>query len=38
MTTTSHADLKNRKKLNALDADVEIRSKRGLGYSMEVLK
>jgi len=27
-----------RKKLTALDADVEIRSKRGLGYSLEVLK
>lgn len=27
-----------RKKLNGLDANVEIRSKRGLGYSLEVLK
>ena len=27
-----------RKKLTALDADVEIRSKRGLGYSLEVVK
>lgn len=27
-----------RKKLTALDADAEIRSKRGLGYSLEVLK